>query len=38
VTERESMVPVKGETIRSSREELVRRLAEKIVRELEQGW
>lgn len=38
VTERESFVPVKGEDLRTSRQEAVRALAERIVRELEQGW
>lgn len=38
VYERESFVPVKGEDVRTAREEGMRALAERIVRELETGW
>ena len=38
VTERESFTPFAGEDVRTAREEAVRTLAERIVRELETGW
>ncbi len=38
VTERESYSPVVGEDIRTAREEATRSLAERIVRQLEEGW
>jgi outer membrane lipopolysaccharide assembly protein LptE/RlpB len=38
VTERESFVPVKGESVRTAREASTRALAERIVRQLESGW
>jgi hypothetical protein len=38
VTERESFTPLKGEDVRTAREEATRTLAERIVQKLEQGW
>ncbi len=38
VTERESYAPSIGENVRTAREEAVRTLAERIVRQLEAGW
>jgi outer membrane lipopolysaccharide assembly protein LptE/RlpB len=38
LTERESFVPVVGESVRTAREEADRTLAEKIVRRLETAW
>lgn len=38
VYERESFVPVVGEDLRTAREDAVRALAERIVRQMESGW
>jgi hypothetical protein len=38
VYERESFVPIVGEDLRTAREDAVRALAERIVRQLESGW
>ena len=38
VTERESFTPKKDEDVRTAREEAMRSVAERIVRQMEEGW